>query len=627
MNSFESQYSLLTQRRFLPLFVTQFLGAFNDNIFKNALVLLIAYRLTTSLDTGLLINLAAGLFILPFFLFSALAGQLADRFEKSRLIRLLKLAEIVIMIIGALALASDNPWFLLGVLFLMGSQSAFFGPIKYGILPQYLKDSELVGGNGLIETGTFLAILSGIILGGVLIGNFENGTTLVSVTVIAMAVSGYLASCFTPSVPVSDPDVAITPNIFSATVRAIGFAREDKNVFLAILGISWFWFFGAVFLTQFPIYAKSVLHGNENVATLLLAAFSVGIACGSLLCERLSRNRVETGLVPLGSIGMTVFALHLAFATPVRPAGDSLWTLQAFLWHTAHLRILFDLVMLSFFAGLFIVPLYAFVQSRCRPTHRSRIIAANNIINALFMVVAAVSMVVLLGAGVSIAGLFIFVALLNAIAAACIYTLVPEFIMRLVAWVLVHTIYRLKHVDLDKVPDEGAAILVCNHVSFVDVLVITAVMKRPVRFVMPVQIYNTAVIHWLFKSARAIPVASGRGNTALLVQTCDDIATALDNDELIAIFPEGAMTCDGEVAAFKKDIEKIVQQTPVPVVPLALKGLWGSLFSRKYKGLFAGFQGMLWTRIEIVADEVVKPENVTAELLYEKVTSLRGSMA
>jgi MFS family permease len=429
------QFGLLRQKRFLPLFVTQFLGAFNDNVLKNSLVILIAFQgaSMSSLPPEMMINLCAGLFILPFFLFSATAGQLADKFEKSRLIRLVKLMEIGIMFIAAIGFWLPNLWLLLTSLFLMGVHSAFFGPIKYSILPQHLREEELMGGNGLIEAGTFLAILLGTILGGVLIGMGENGRHYVSAACFFIAVAGYVASRNVPLAAPPEPQMRINWNLFTETWGNMRFARGNRSVFLSILGISWFWFYGATFLTQFPTYAKNYLGGGEGVVTLLLAIFSIGIGLGSLLCEKMSRKRIEPGLVPLGSIGLTLFAVDLFFATPQSLSATNISAME-FLSRPGSLRIVADLLLIGVFGGFYCVPLYALIQARSDPARRSRVIASNNILNAMLMVIAAALAIAVLGAGYTVPQLFVLTAVLNACVAAYIYTLRPEFIDRFFAW-------------------------------------------------------------------------------------------------------------------------------------------------------------------------------------------------
>lgn len=431
------QFKLLSERRFLPLFVTQFLGAFNDNVLKNAMVILITFQgaSMSSVDPALMVNACAGIFILPFFLFSATSGQLADKYEKSRLIRLVKVLEIGIMIIAAVGFWLPNLPLLLTALFLMGMHSTLFGPIKYSILPQHLHEDELIGGNALIESGTFLAILFGTILGGTLIALGENGRHYASAACFTIAVLGYIASRGVPSAPAPEPDMKINWNPLTETWRNLRFTKQNRSVFLSILGISWFWFYGAMFLSQFPSFAKGNLGGDESVVTLLLAIFSVGIGLGSLLCEKLSGKQIEPGIVPLGSIGLTVFAIDLYFAAPATAAVSGLSAME-FLAQPGSLRVLIDLVLIGAFGGFYCVPLYALMQTRSEASHRSRVIAGNNILNALFMVVAALLAIVLLGAGFSVPQLFLITAALNAFIAAYIYTLRPEFINRFFAWLM-----------------------------------------------------------------------------------------------------------------------------------------------------------------------------------------------
>lgn len=621
-----SQFKLMQERRFLPFFLTQFLGAFNDNFYKNALVVLITFQAAqlTDLAPGVLVNIAAGLFILPFFLFSATAGQFADKFEKSRLIRFTKLLEVAIMLIATAAFALSSVNLLLVTLFLMGTQSAIFGPVKYAILPQMLAEHELVGGNALVESGTFVAILLGTIVGGLLIA-VPDGPTWVSAGVVATAVLGYLASRAILPVPAADPKMKIAWNPLTQTWQMLRFARENRTVFLSILGISWFWFYGAVFLSQFPGYAATVLGGDEKAVTLLLAVFSVGIAVGSLLCERMSGKQVEIGLVPFGSIGLTVFGLDLWWASPALEAGAAMRPLSELLAQPGTWRILFDLVMIALCGGFYIVPLYALVQSRSEPSHRSRIIAANNILNAMFMVVAAAMGAGLLAAGLSVAQLFLITALLNAAVAIYIYTLVPEFLLRFIVWLLVHTVYRLKVDGMEHVPEKGPAVIVANHVSFVDALIIMAACRRPVRFVMDHRIFRWPILSFVFRTSRAIPIAPAKEDPAMMERAFDEVARALEAGELVGIFPEGRITDTGELYPFRPGIARIVERTPVPVVPLALRGLWGSFFSRKDgPAMSRPFRRGAFSRIELVAAAPVGPEAVTPEALQQQVAALRG---
>ncbi len=623
-----SQYTLLGTRRFLPLFITQFLGAFNDNVFRNALIIFITYHaaIATQAEIDTLINTAAGLFILPFFLFSALAGQLADKYEKSLLIRRIKIAEIFIMILAGVGFYIGHAGFLIAVLFVMGTQSTFFGPVKYSILPQHLEETELVGGNALIETGTFLAILVGTILGGLLADLGAIGRGWVTAVLLVVAVTGWLASRSIPAAEAPVPELKLSLNPFVETARVLRYTYENRVVFHSILGISWFWFFGSLFLTQIPSYTKSVVGGDAQVVTLLLAMFSVGIGAGSLLCERMSGRKVEIGLVPFGAIGLTLFAFDLALASPERPAAATLGV-GAFLDQPGSMRILADLSLMALFGGFYSVPLYALIQQRTRAENRARVIAGNNILNALFMVVSALFAIAMLNAGVTIPNLFLAVALLNVAVAVYIFKLVPEFLMRFIVWMLVHSVYRLKLKNLDAIPETGPAVLACNHVSFVDALIIMAACRRPIRFIMDHRIFGIPVLSFVFRTGGAIPVASKREDPALLEAAFDEVARALERGDLIGIFPEGAITLDGELGPFRPGVERIVRRTPVPVVPMALRGLYGSFFSRKGGPAMskpARLLSRFWSQVELVADPPVAPGHLRAEDLRQTVLRLRG---
>ncbi|MBS0512192.1 MAG: MFS transporter [Proteobacteria bacterium] len=622
------QFELITQRRFLPFFLTQFLGAFNDNVYKNALVVLLTFQSVryTTMAPGVLVNLCAGLFILPFFLFSATAGQIADKYEKSRLIRFTKLLEIVVMLLACAAFALDSLGLMLVSLFLMGAQSTLFGPVKYAILPQHLREDELVGGNALVESGTFIAILIGTLAGGIVIA-LPQGTLWASIAVVALAVLGYLTSRGVPVAPAASPDLRINWNPVTETCRNLAFTRGNRTVFLSILGVSWFWFYGAVFLSQFPAYAKDVLGGNEHAVVMLLAVFSVGIGIGSLLCERLSGGHVELGLVPFGSIGMSLFALDLWWSSPAAAlASGGALPLATVLAQPGAWRALFDLVAIGIFGGFFIVPLYALIQSRSEPEHRSRIIAGNNILNALFMVVAAGMGAGLLAAGLSVPQLFLVTALLNAAVAIYIYTLVPEFLLRFVVWMLVHTVYRLRVRGIDQVPESGPAVIVCNHVSFVDALVIMAACRRPIRFVMDHRIFRTPMLRFVFRESRAIPIAPAKEDLRKMERAFDLVAEALQAGEVVGLFPEGQITGDGELQPFRPGIARIVERTPAPVVPMALRGLWGSFFSRKDgPAMTRPLRRGLFSRIELVVGEALAPEAATPAALRQRVAALRGN--
>ncbi|MCP5160023.1 MAG: MFS transporter [Gammaproteobacteria bacterium] len=620
-----NEFNLLKERRFLPFFITQFLGAFNDNVFKNALIIMIAFQAADPAHANVLVNASAGLFVLPFFLFSATAGQLADKYEKSHLMRWIKLLEIIIMLGAAVGFILGSLPLLIGLLFLMGGQSTLFGPVKYSILPQHLRPEELVGGNGWVEMGTFLAILIGTLLGGVLIAIQGSGAWWVAGTVIILAVLGFFSSLFIPPAIPDAPDLRINWNPITETWRTIDIAHRNRTVFLSVLGISWFWFLGATYLAQLPNYTKLTLGGDEHVVTLLLTTFALGIGVGSLLCERLSGRQVELGLVPFGSIGLTLFGVDLFFAvSPVSLDAPLIGALE-FLHSASSWRVLLDILLMGMFGGFYIVPLYALVQQRSEPGFRSRVIAGNNILNALFMVLSAILAIVFLDSvGLSIAQFLLLTAIFNAVVAIYIFTLVPEFLMRFIVWILVSTVYRLRTSGLEHIPDEGPVVVVCNHVSFMDALVIIGCCRRPIRFVMDHQIFKIPVLSFVFRTAGAIPIAPAREDAKILEQAYERVADYLEDGEVVGIFPEGRLTEDGEIGSFKGGIQRIVRRKPVPVVPMALRGLWGSFFSRRYGKAMSCFPRRFWSRVELVVGELVPPEQVTSTLLRERIVALRG---
>ncbi|GAB6097548.1 MFS transporter [Desulfatiferula olefinivorans] len=618
-----SQFGLLREKRFAPFFWTQFAGAFNDNIYKNVLILIIAFQAAGTVPgrSDILINMAAGLFILPFFLFSAFAGQIADKYEKSRLIRVVKLCEIVIMIAAAVALYFTATTSLMVLLFFMGTQSTFFGPVKYSIIPQHLDDTEIIGGNALVEMGTFVSILLGTIAGGILA---QQDRIWPAAAVIVTAVCGWLFSRGIPEAKPADPDLNISWNPLTQSFRTLGYAAKDRTVLLSIMGISWFWFLGASYLTQIPNYTKNVLHGSESVATLLLAMFSIGIGAGSLLCERLSGKKVEYGLVPIGSLGLSIFGLDLALSYHAPDPGRLLGVLD-FIRTPGSIRVLSDLILIGIFGGLYIVPLFALVQTRSEIEVRSRIIAANNIMNALFMVVAAACGALFLGvAGLSIPQFFGVLVLMNLTVAVFIYSLVPEFTMRCLIWLLTHVFYRIRHENLDLIPTEGPAVIVCNHVSYVDALIIASLVRRPVRFVTFKGIYDLPVLNFIFRTGKAIPIDSRSKNPDAYEKAFDTIARELEDGQIVGIFPEGMLTKTGEINEFKNGIDKILARNPVPVVPSALCGLWGSFFSHKGGPALTRLPRRFFSLIHYRVGRVLTPDEATAPVLWEHVARLRG---
>ncbi|HXQ42899.1 MAG TPA: MFS transporter, partial [Candidatus Udaeobacter sp.] len=474
---------ILARRRFLPLFVTQFMGALNDNLFKNALVILVTFRLAAEkgVDAGMMATFATGLFILPFFLFSATAGRLADKFEKQRLIAIIKAAEIAIMLLAGLAFSVGNLTLLMSVLFLMGTHSTFFGPLKYGILPQHLPPEELLSGNAVIEAGTFLAILIGTIAGGLLILT-ANGILLVVTLEIVVAAAGLLASLFIPRAPAAAPDLKLGLNFLAHGWEMIREAKSQRVIWLAILGISWFWLVGATFLAQFPAFAKTVLGAGNGTVTLMLVAFSVGIAIGSMLCNWLLKGEVSARYVPLGALGISLFTFDLYAATAHMQAGSGvLLDVAGFLARPSAWRVLGDLTMIAVSAGFYIVPLNTLLQARSEESHRSRVIAANNIVNALFMVLGATGAVAMLAFHCSIPQIFLALALLNLPVALYICRLLPETVIKGLVGGLLRLAYGAEVHGLANWPAPGErVVVVANHVSFLDAVLLAALLPgRP----------------------------------------------------------------------------------------------------------------------------------------------------
>jgi MFS family permease len=414
------QFKLIREKRFLPFFCTQFLGALNDNVFKTAFITMAVFHSAdlTNVNGAVLATLLPGIFILPFFLFSATAGQIADKCEKSQLIRFVKIFEVLLMLFAALGFVLHVFWLLVLALFMMGMHSTIFGPVKYAYLPRHLTESELVGGNGMVEMGTFIAILLGQMIGAGL-GMYQGGELVTGLTIVGLAMLGYFASKQIPNSPAAEPGLKINWNPITETGRNIAFVWKSQAIWLAIIGISWFWFYGATLLAQFPVFAKEVLHGDESVFILLLAVFSVGVGIGSLLCEKLSKGIVEIGLVPLGAMGMMAFGVDL-YTTSASGVAD---------W-----RLLMDIALIGLFGGIYIVPLYALIQSRAQKTHQSRVIAANNILNALFMVISAVFAMLIFELGLNIPQLFLITSLMNALVIIYLCLRQPEYFSRMKSW-------------------------------------------------------------------------------------------------------------------------------------------------------------------------------------------------
>lgn len=611
-------------KRFFPYFVTQCLGALNDNIYKNVLLLMVTYSQIDSLpmSVDLFVNLAAGLFILPFFLFSAHAGAIADNMDKAKLIRRLKLIELVIMSCAATAIMTQSAILMLVLLFLTGTQSAYFGPVKYALLPQALKSDELVKGNAWVEIGTFLSILIGTLSAGILLA-VPNGMIIASCIVITLSLLGFLSSANIPALPSKKSDkVKFEP--ITGLKKTLKLAQKQRGIWMSILAISWFWFMGATYLTQFPNFAREHLFADSTVVSLLLALFSVGIATGSWLCEKLSFNQVELGILPFGILGLTIFSADLLWAVPtIESFPSQYYDVQSFVAQSSHIRVMIDLFLVGVSGGVFIVPLYAFIQSRSEEDECAQSIAANNIMNALFMVAsAAVSILVLSVLELSIVELFAILAVGNFIVAIYVYRQVPEFTQRFISYLLSHCLYRVSVTGRQHIPEQGAALIVANHVSYVDALILMGTSTRPVRFVMDKSISELPVLKYVFRHAGVIPICSPRKCAETYKKAFEQIEQALSNDEVVCIFPEGRLTSNGELGEFRPGVEKILKSTPVPVIPMALKGLWGSFFSHKNGHALTKRPTRFWSRIEVNIGKLLQPTMLDRHLLQKEVQDL-----
>ncbi|MFC0268885.1 MFS transporter [Kushneria aurantia] len=617
---------LIRSRCFAPFFWTQALGAFNDNVFKNVLLLLITFVAVPQLgwDAGLVNNLAAALFILPYLLFSAWGGQLADHRNKRSLIIGLKLLELATMIAATAALLFNAYALLLGLLFLMGTQSALFGPVKYAILPQHVPRTELVRANAWVEMGTFLAILLGTLGAGALaaIGGVQARWIIASV-LVGVSLLGLAASTLVPSAPaLAGGSVRWQP--LSGSFRVLRDAWRSPVLFRTLLGISMFWFLGASYLTQLPLWAAEVMRGQADAVTALLAAFAVGVGLGSLICAHLSAGRLEIGLVPIGGLLLALagfdFAAHPTFAGTANTLLD-LIAMPRFWW------MLTDLVLIGIGGGLYIIPLYTLIQVRSEETQRARMIAANNVLNALFMVLSALFGMLLIGIlDISLSSFFTALAGISLATALVCALLVPRAMMRISIFVLVHLWYRLRISGLDNIPREGPAIVVCNHVSFMDALVMGGASPRPLRFLMDKPIYESPWLHWFFRMAGAIPVASERRDPKGMRRALDLVSEALGNGEVVMLFPEGRLTRDGRTKEFRRGIELIIRRDPVPVVPAALSGLWGSWSSRYGKGAFRSLPHRFRARVCLAFAQPLSADEASRETLQASVMALKASI-
>jgi acyl-[acyl-carrier-protein]-phospholipid O-acyltransferase / long-chain-fatty-acid--[acyl-carrier-protein] ligase len=570
------QIELLRARRFLPLLLTQTLGAFNDNLFKSAFVMLITFGAATALDPGAVAAIAGAALIAPFFLFSAIAGELADRFERARLLRILKAVELVAVFGAAAALLTGDLLLSLALLFVLGTQAAFSSPVKYSLIPQHLAATELVDGNALMEAGTFLSILLGTIAGGLAVAAAW-GSAACCVLLVGCAGFGLAASLRVPAAPAPVPALKLSWNWVAATGGILHQAWERREVRLSILGASWFWLVGAVSLSQLPSFAKSTLGADSSVVILFLAAFSVGVGVGSSLCGRLMRGEVSARYVPLAALGMTLFSLDLALAGgAAEPAQTRLIGIVDFLSQRSGLRIFGDLLGLAVSGGFFVVPLYAIIQQRSEAVSRARVIAANNIVNAVFMAGAAAMTAALIAAGLDTPGLFLILAAANGFVTLWICKLLPQDVLRMLARFLFRLLYRVEVVGLENFAAAGdRVVIVPNHVSFLDAPLVAAFLPGwPVFAIDPAQMQRWWVRPFL-AAVDVFPMEPSRPMAA------KSLIRWLREGGRCVIFPEGRINITG--GALMKVYDgpaMIADKAEAAVLPVRLDGPEFTPFSR-----------------------------------------------
>ncbi len=582
-------FDLITRdKRFKGLFWTQFFGAWTDNYFKNALVLLVTYRNISlgGMNSQMLVAFAAGIFILPFFLFSAVAGQIADRYEKSFLVRVTKYFEIGIMTLGAISFYFQFYGILFVLLFLMGTQSSFFGPLKLSLIPEKLNNDELVKGNAYISSGTFVGILLGTLLGGALVGP-QDSLVFLSIGLLLFSGLGLYFSFKISPGRLGQDDVKIDFTLFRPSFKILREAYKNRKIFMALIGSSWFWFVGAGILLLLPTYTKNVLGGDQNVANFFLAIFTIGMGIGALFFERMSRNVIEIGIVPIACLAMGIFFCDLFWiGHHWVHVGNDLLALSILIKKKYFIRIIFDLLFVSFFGGIFAIPQITFVQTYSSEKELSRMIAANNILNAFFMVMVSVSVMFLYSLGIKVEQVFLFLAVMNTIVSFALYMYYSEETVRLWGQILSHLIYNVEVIGLENMPKKGPFLIAANHVSFIDWILLMAVSSRPVRFVIDFNYYYFPMGPFWFKQAALVPIATQKENPEVLREAYEIISDGLSEGHVYGIFPEGFLTKDGAMRELRPGILKILKRDDVEVIPVTIDGLWGSVLSKEGKGVF-----------------------------------------
>ncbi|QFT53576.1 MFS transporter [Microbulbifer sp. THAF38] len=620
----QNQFKLLGTRRFLPLFITQVLAVFSDNLYKNALIVLLVFRMTEE-EANTLINIATSLYILPYFLFSASAGQLADKIDKSKLIRIYKMAEIGIGLVGIVALFTRHYALSLAVIFCYGTYAALFSAAKFSLIPQQLNRIELLGGNALIQMGSFIGTLAGTIVGTLLVGFThpgQHGLTYIAIILICVALSGYLASCAIPKAPAPSPKLHINWNPVVHAIRVMYSAWQIPSVFYSILAIAWFWLITTAYLAQIPNFTRAVLGGSEEVITLLLCSLTVGTALGSLLCNWLSRGRIEPGLIPLGAIGITCTGMALGFHSSHFHTLTNADLTQFFNSQGSFLILLY-IALFGVFGGIFTVPLYAMIQDRSSAEIRAQIIAISNMLNSLFIVAATLLSITFLDIlQISIPKYFVIIALLNLVVVSLIFAKLPEFIMRVLLLLPARTLYKVNFKGLDQIPNEGPALIVSNHISFLDPVILADIVERYVRFVAHPAIFKSRLLRCILHMSDAIPIGLDLDDPNSRERTYKAIEESLENGELLCIFPEGKISEDGELQPFLKDIEEILRRKSVPVIPIALHGADAQAENTAQQPKKKR-KRRLFPEVLVIAGQPVESINTDSESLQKRMRDLK----
>lgn len=613
--------SLFFSRRFYPIFFAQFGGALNDHIFKSALLVLIAFQLTNApTQASTINNLAAIIFIFPYFILSYLAGQLADRSNKARMIQKNKIAEIIIAVLCLLAFASESLLFLLVVLLLTGAQSAMFGPNKYALLPQLLKEEDLVRANAHVASGTFIAVLTGTLIGA-LLAQTEKVWFWIGLTMLAISATGLFTARLIPETAVGDSSIKIEWNPITQFYKISRLAKKNQRVWLTILGLAWFWFVATAYLIQIPALVRFIGGGNESVVTLFLALFISGIGAGCLFSAWISGNKPELGIVPVALAGLGIAGMDFAFMPPQNPM--TLLSAKEFLTSRQGLGASLSTFSIGLYVGAFSILFYTELQSQTRKKNRARMVALSNMLNALAMVIASLFAIVTISLlKLSLSGFLFLIAILNFIAAIVFFRKLTIETLRFLAFAITRCLYRIRCRGLATIPKSGAALLVCNHISYMDPVILAGSIRRPVRFLMDHEIYAIPVLNWFFRQAGAIPVCSPKQNRTIYRSAITLAAEALKNGEIVMIYPEGGISKSGNPKEFKRGFEKILHKQPATVYPMAIKGLWGSFFSQGNGPALKSLPKRPWYRVTLNVGEPIQAEHAKVDHVFNEVLRL-----